>query len=145
MGESTQVSSFSLRRYANRNQAEMAGRFLFQKLSSRMSRSSEPVARLASVWVRTRSIPAFWGGEDFYFYFLTLRCLNFCFLLLLFFIGEISDFFYLKVSEIAFCFQRKDKVLIFVSLFQEGSIRIHNHVPAAHHTTVAPHLGFMAM
>ncbi|KAG2580639.1 uncharacterized protein LOC120679605 isoform X1 [Panicum virgatum] len=28
----------------------MAGRFLFQKLSSRMSRSSEPVARLASVW-----------------------------------------------------------------------------------------------
>jgi len=71
----------------------MAGRFLFQKLSSRMSKSSEPVARLASVWVRTRSIPAFWGGEDFYFYFLTLRCLNFCFLLLLFFIGEISDFF----------------------------------------------------
>ncbi|RLM49057.1 uncharacterized protein C2845_PMPSC055707 [Panicum miliaceum] len=48
----------------------MAGRFLFQKLSSWMSRSSEPVTRLASVW--------------------------------------------------------------------EGSIRIHNHAPAAHHTTVAP-------
>ncbi|PUZ52693.1 hypothetical protein GQ55_6G289900 [Panicum hallii var. hallii] len=28
----------------------MARRFLFQKLSSRMSRSSEPVTRLASVW-----------------------------------------------------------------------------------------------
>ena len=47
--------------------------------------------------------------------------------------------FFFIFLKFHFVFKGRTKVLILLSLFQEGSIRIHNHVPAAHHTTVAPH------
>ncbi|WVZ92401.1 hypothetical protein U9M48_038471 [Paspalum notatum var. saurae] len=61
----------------------MAGRFLFRKLSSRMSRSTNLLGGYASASATA---------------------------------GEAA-----------------------IRRASEGSIRIHKHVPAAHHTTVAPH------